>query len=391
MQDRPRLGIVSRLYPLPYRPESGTFNREQFKRLARRYDVSLLVPVPFHEWVRHRKHLGPERRDGIELRYAGWAFPPKVARATYAACFGFSLLPSLRWLVKRSSDCIVVSWAYPDAVGVIAAMRLLGEYRPILIKAHGGDLNVHASAAHQAAQTRWAARQSAAVICGSDALAQQAKKLGIPAEKTRVIRNGLDHALFSPLDKVAARERVGLGKEREIVLFVGNVIEAKGIHDLREAFTKVAARRPSVDLVVVGDGPEKARLRRAFARASLEQRVQIVGRVPHAELCAWYNAADVVCLPSHREGLPNVLREATACGTPFVATRVGGVPEITMEENGILVKPHDPHSLGQALENALDRRWDPDLIARTSPAASWEDNASAMAREIERASAQERR
>jgi hypothetical protein len=93
MQDRARIAIISRLYPRPYRPHIAAFNQQQFRLLAQRYAVSLLVPVPLHEWVRHRAELGRARVDGMDIQYAGWVFPPKLGRTLYPACFGLSLLP----------------------------------------------------------------------------------------------------------------------------------------------------------------------------------------------------------------------------------------------------------------------------------------------------------
>src|SRR5687768_14401834 len=181
MQDKPRIAIISRLYPRPDRPHVGVFNRVQFQGLSQRYRISLLVPVPLHEWLLDRKRLAPHRDGEIDVRYVGWVFPPKVGRLLYPACFGLSLLPELSRLRALEPECLLVSWGYPDAVGAAALNRAVG--LPLIIKAHGSDLNVHAAHPLHAAQLRWAARSAAAVVCVSDALRQRAIALGVPADK----------------------------------------------------------------------------------------------------------------------------------------------------------------------------------------------------------------
>ncbi len=91
-------------------------------------------------------------------------------------------------------------------------------------------------------------------------------------------------------------------------------------------------------------------------------------------------AADVVCLPSWNEGLPNVIREAHTCGRPVVATRVGGIPEaVHSPELGILVPPRQPEALAEAVARQLERPpVDPDALARLASVPTWEESAKAL-------------
>src|SRR5262245_45146965 len=110
------VAVISRLYPTPYKPRLGAFNEQQFRRLAERYRVSVLVPVPWHEWLQHARKLRPEQRGAIDVHYTGWFFPPKVLRTLYPAYFSLAMLPQLPWLRRLAPDCLLLSWAYPDAV-----------------------------------------------------------------------------------------------------------------------------------------------------------------------------------------------------------------------------------------------------------------------------------
>jgi glycosyltransferase involved in cell wall biosynthesis len=381
-----RLAIISRLYPTPYRPHSASFNRQQFQRLARRYRVSLLVPIPWNEWLRHRGALIGERDDdGLELRYAGWLFPPKLGRALYPLCFGLSMAPELGRLRCSAPACLLVSWAYPDAVGAVLLARVLGV--PLVIKAHGSDLNSHARPALNALQLRWAARHAAALICVSHALGARAVELGVAADKIRVIHNGVDVERFRPIERGAARAISGrpVNAGGELLLFVGNLLAAKGVRELFAAFRSLAGERPELECVVIGEGPESEWLRTQSAAAGLSDRFALLGSVPHAELGPWFSSADLLCLPSYSEGLPNVVLEAMAAGIPVVATRVGGIPEAVGPEAGELCAPRDAEALTAALRRVLDRRFDRQALARLAQRFSWAANIEATSAVIDRA------
>ncbi len=133
-------------------------------------------------------------------------------------------------------------------------------------------------------------------------------------------------------------------------------------------------------LYLVGDGPLRHSLQRQATDRQLDTFVTFVGAQPHASLPDWYCAADLVVLPSRSEGSPNVLREARACGLPFVASRVGGIPEMCGPADR-LVAPNDPAALEQAVAAALRegrQKVDPERQDMT-----WDKSAAALLRLIE--------
>jgi glycosyltransferase involved in cell wall biosynthesis len=385
------LAIISRLYPTPYRPHTASFNRQQFQRLARRYRVNLLVPIPWNEWLPHRAELRGERDDdGLTLRYAGWLFPPKLGRALYPLCFALSMVPELGRLRRAAPACLLVSWAYPDAVGGVWLARVLRV--PLVIKAHGSDLNLHARPALNARQLRWAASHAAALICVSHALGARAVELGVPADKIRVIHNGVDVERFRPIERGAARAITGrpATTRGELLLFVGNLRTTKGVRELFAAFRSLAGERPELECVMIGEGPESEWLRAQSAAAGLLGRLTLLGSVPHAELGPWFSSADLLCLPSYHEGLPNVVLEAMAAGIPVVATQVGGIPEAVGPEAGELCAPRDADALTAALRRVLERRFDREALARLAQRFSWAANIEATSAVIDRAIASPR-
>jgi glycosyltransferase involved in cell wall biosynthesis len=124
-------------------------------------------------------------------------------------------------------------------------------------------------------------------------------------------------------------------------------------------------------LVIVGRGPEEERLRRLARELGLDARVRFEGVVPHEALAPWYAAADLFALATEREGWPNAVLESLACGTPAVATRVGGVPEILRNDRLGLMADRDDESFARALESALGRTWDRAEIARFAAGHTW--------------------
>src|SRR5581483_12280663 len=132
-------------------------------------------------------------------------------------------------------------------------------------------------------------------------------------------------------------------------------------------------------LVVVGGSGERDDQKRALvARADAlgcADRVRFVPRQAHDAMPLWFSAADVFAFASWREGFPNVVREALACGTPCVATALPGVPEAIGADGGIAVPPGDVAAFATALRQALGRRWDRSAIRRRAAAWRWDRNA----------------
>ncbi len=170
---------------------------------------------------------------------------------------------------------------------------------------------------------------------------------------------GVDHTLFHPGSRAAARRRLGLG-DGPRVLYVGRIQPLKGVDVAVEAFVQLSRRIPGVELDLVGGPsgsngePELDRLIRRVHEAALSARVRFRGTMPHRALADWYRAADVLHVPSRSESFGLVAAEAQACGVPVVAARVGGLPDVVQEgRSGLLVDGWDPSDHAAALETVL--------------------------------------
>ncbi len=147
-----------------------------------------------------------------------------------------------------------------------------------------------------------------------------------------LIRNGVAEAAFrfDPQARLRLRARLGLAEGAPLALFAGRLQADKGPMTALEAFAQAARRAPGLAFALVGEGPERARLRRRIAGLGLDAQVHLPGHVSRAELADWFSAADALILPTRRaEGLPLVVLEALACGLPVLTTPQGaGDPEL---------------------------------------------------------------
>jgi D-inositol-3-phosphate glycosyltransferase len=180
---------------------------------------------------------------------------------------------------------------------------------------------------------------------------------GADPQRVDVVHPGVNHRVFVPGGRSAARQQLGIGAEQRLVLFAGRLQPHKGPDIVIEALAQLPG---DVRLVVVG-GPSGAGLDHPEALADLALRLGVADRVSflppvaQAQLADWYAAADVVCVPSHSESFGLVALEAQACGTPVVAAAVGGLTTAVVDGvTGLLVNGHRPADYARALRTLLD-------------------------------------
>jgi glycosyltransferase involved in cell wall biosynthesis len=194
---------------------------------------------------------------------------------------------------------------------------------------------------------------------------------------TVVINMGVDRSVFRPEAGEGARSGLGWAADDRVALFAGNLIERKGVDVLVAAFGQLHSRGACDRLVIAGDGPLRDLLLVQASALGVEKAVGFLGAVDAATLARLMAAADVFVLPSRAEPLGVVLLEAMACGTPVVASRVGGIPEIVGEGCGQLVEPDDAAALAIGIEAVLSRGKDDYAEAVASAAAANDLNANA--------------
>ncbi|MGI9491693.1 MAG: glycosyltransferase, partial [Geminicoccaceae bacterium] len=240
--------------------------------------------------------------------------------------------------------------------------------RPVVVTARGTDLNLYPKRYPLVARMiKSTARKVDASITVCTALKEALVDLGADPKRVHVLRNGVDLSIFLPKDKT---DPATTGRRlRATLLSVGHLIERKG-HDL---VIKALSLLPDTELLIAGDGPERHHLERLAVSLGLDDRVRFLGVVRHQALADLYCSADLLVLASSREGWPNVLLEALACGTPVVATRNWGTPEIvSAPEAGCLVDQRTPEAIADAIKKTLAAMPDPAKTRAFAEAFSWD-------------------
>jgi glycosyltransferase involved in cell wall biosynthesis len=259
-------------------------------------------------------------------------------------------------------------FALPDGFAAAFLGRRFG--KPSIIHVRGTDIHtISQQSALLRFLTVWALRHADAIRAVSSDLAERTVKL-IDAGKRRsggtetvkklwVVPNGVDLNKFRLMERQEAKRQLGLDDDKRYLLYVGRLVAVKGLDLLLDAFAQLVQNQRDVELVLVGDGAERHALAQRATTLGIRDKVNFVGAQPHERIVLWMNAGDVFCLPSHKEGLPTVLLESLACGTPVVATSVGGIPEVVADgQVGRLVHSRDPREMAACIEEVLETPWD---------------------------------
>jgi glycosyltransferase involved in cell wall biosynthesis len=340
--------FVSNLFPNANEPARGVFNLHQIRHLAALCDVRVVAPIA---WLPFRPPFpAAEEIAGLHVEHPKQFYLPKIGRPLNAWLYARSVAPLLRRL--RPFDIIFVNWACPDACGIAQ----LGY--PFVVSISGSDANVGLTFRIRRRQILAMLRAARAVTTRSRALKELLVSHGADAGKIHVLYNGVDREIFTPA-RLASAPRL---------VYIGRLSPEKGVADLLAATAQLHEPPP---VVIIGDGPQRAALQRQYPATFL-------GAKHNHEIAPLLRANDIVCLPSHMEGVPNAALEAFACGLPVVGSRVGGIPEIITPQTGILTEPGNPAALAAALREALNRRWNRDEILAHAAKFDWTANARAL-------------
>jgi glycosyltransferase involved in cell wall biosynthesis len=350
-----KLLLVTSVFPSPLQPNLGAFNREMVRALAGHHQVKVIAPVAWPIAVRARREGlawdAARLVDDIEVRHPTYYYPPKVLRARYGAFLWWSIRRTVDDVLREFvPDVVVGYWSHPDGQSAVQVARRLGV--PAVVMVGGTDVLVLGQQRSRGRAIRRVLEDADAIVAVSQDLKRAVRTLGLPANKIHVIYRGIDAQRFKPGDRHAARQRLGIEPGRRTLLWVGHMTPVKGLDVLVDACA-AAADRVDFHLYLVGHGSIAGDLQRRCAELGIATRVTLVGYVPHADLPDWYRAANLTVLPSRSEGIPNVLLESIGCGTPFVASRVGGIPEIADPLVDRLVAPAERDALSNAIVHSL--------------------------------------
>lgn len=372
-----RIALVTPMVPVPHDPTRGRYIHETARALSKLAVVRVFFmqprypPIPGlapRSFLDGRVSAG-HKLDGIDMETFSYPAIPGLSRLLNGVVASQALTPRLR---RFDADLVLAYWLYPDGYAAQRSAARLG--LPCIIGARGSDIHVRSGISRTL--TRRAVARADALLTVSQAMRRTAiAEYGAAPGRSHAIVNGYNGTVFRAQPQAAARAELGIDPGVRLILYVGRFVASKGMHELLEAFGRLQSRDPSLRLALVGDGVMRDELAQTIATTGMTERIFLPGGGEPEDVARWMAAANVLTLPSWSEGYPNVVVEAIACGRPVVATDVGGTREIITADTGLLIPPRDALALERALDSALQRDWDYQLIA-DAMRRSWADVAA---------------
>lgn len=375
--------FVSNLFPDRSQPYRGLDNATVLHHLARDFEIRAIALRPSLPFM-GRLSVAREADTEFEPVFARVPYLPKVGSLVNHRLAAGALRRPLHELRRRFPfEVVLGSWIYPDCCAL--AILAKEEGFPFVAIAQGSDVHQYLrNPVRRRVIQQWLPLASG-VITRSAELARLLAEGGILRERLHPVYNGIDFETFRTGSRSEARQALGLPKDAPIILFVGNLLPIKNPLLLVEAHASLCRdekRFQSAHLVMVGGGPLDRTIRQNADALGFGTQVQLAGRCRAEEVARFMQAADVLCLPSQNEGVPNVILEAFACGLRVVASRVGGIPEVHPGDGfGKLTPAGDAAVLRAALSEVLAGSFDREAIHFHARQFSWERAASAY-REI---------
>lgn len=359
--------MISHLFPKASDRRHGIFALKRAEQLrAAGHNIVVVSPVPYipqllthvQRWLRYRSQTAPIDVSGFEVHRPAYVRPPGVWYIGYEGrAMWWSMKSTIRRLAKNKRFDLVLAEDFRSDVGAgCMAADFLGI--SCVGVAIGGDLNTDVHTSRRAFKTITSSLlRCQVIICESEALCLRVKDLTEGRREGFCIIRGADLERFRPAkaeQHKALRAEFGWPDKSIVVLYTGYIKREKGIFELVDAFDKIAEANPSVRLVVVGDGHSRREFEARVAQSPFNKRIELRGHVDHDQINNYYQASDLLSLPSYMEGLPNTVVEGIASGLPILATRVGGIPQAAPNGRvGLLVPPKDDSTLAEAMERLI--------------------------------------
>lgn len=375
-----KIAIISHLFPTPRNCSRGVYVYEQIRSYPDIINASVFHPVsltpPKHVFL---NSAGAVRDWAIDICHQLREKSPSVQRIPYPAppkglieflepfIIAIAIVFPI-YFSKRRKDIHIIHahFLFPDGVVGSFLTKLLG--KKLVITIHGSDINQIRSKSKTVQKLGVFALKSAnKIIAVSSDLKTKIMSLGIDSDQIEVIPNGVD------LEKFHFKRSNGIKSLVKQLLFIGYLRNIKGVDILIEAIALVKKNgTDGFKLIIVGEGPLQNDLLSQASDLGIGDCIEFIGAVPHATIPQLLKSSDLLIIASRNEGWPTIINEAFSCGTPVVATRVGGIPEAIPDERlGLLAEKENPVDLAEKISLALDKEWDIAYLRDRAIQYSW--------------------
>lgn len=379
---KPRLLFVSNLFPDAASPYRGLDNATVLHHLASTYDIRVLSPRPWLPLISPKFPRAPRPIDiPFKPLYIRTPYLPKIGGLANHHLMAKALRGPMATLHRSFPwDHALGSWLFPDACALHQTHTAIAPRTPFTLIAQGSDVHAYLQSPPRRRAILHTLNAAQATITRSRSLAETLAAAGADPQKLHPITNGIDTRLFHYAGRAAARVELNLKIDDSLLLFVGNLLPVKDPIQLVKNFTHLLPRLPHhrLRLILIGQGPLQKALTTLIHASSLQDRIQLTGPLPAEAVARYMRAADLLCMTSLNEGLPNVVLEAQACGLPILSTHVGGLNEVVDQPwKGTLTPLHDPAAWVDAACHLIDSPTEGTPIATLGATRTWAATAAA--------------
>jgi phosphatidyl-myo-inositol dimannoside synthase len=371
-----RIGVLTHNYPRFPGDFVGGFIESSCRELARQgHQVTAIAPYdpafnrPLSETVGsgrvdlrlyryvwppqlHRVGYGRSMRSDLALRFDGYVLSPAMIVS--------GIITTLRWAQRATPDVLHAHWVLPNGFIGAVVSRLTGI--PLVVSVPGSDAQIARANALFGAMARAAFQRAGLITANSADLRDAVVSVGADPAKFDMIVYGTDPDRLHPNQTGVneLRQSLGLTSERTMVLAVGRMVPKKGFDVLLRALAEPALRSRPIVAVLVGEGDEWAKWQGLGKSLGLDDRVRWVGSVPFDRISVYYNAADILAMPSVTDpvdGLNVCVLDAMSCAKPVVGSSVAGNPLAIVDGvTGTIVPERSSSALATALAALADDR-----------------------------------
>lgn len=378
-----KLVFLSNLFPDTKESYRGLDNATVLHHLSKECEIRVIAPRPRLPWQPTVERQCREKDASFRPVYPQYSYVPKIGSLFNDHLFANAIRKPLIDL-KRKFDfqAILVAWTFPDACAI--ARLAPGLNVPFVTIVQGSDAHMYLQMPMRRKKIVAALRQASSSITRSAKLADLLREAGVPKEKLFPVYNGVDLETFRPGNKQITRRELGL-KDIPTILFVGNFLPVKNPFLLIRAHAQLCQQYKPCQLVMIGGGPLEAASRQLAQTTAYAEHVVFAGRKDASQVAEYMRAADLLCLTSENEGVPNVVLEAFAAGVPVVSTDVGGISEVLNKPFlGKLVPRGDQDAMANALATQLAQQSQAGKIRERGEWFSWERAAGEYLRLLRR-------
>jgi len=379
---------ITTQFPNGTENKNGMFIYRTVRELSKYYSITVIVLHPvipplipmftnlryaikiYKEWKLRfpPKPKKPEGIKNVNIIYSKFLRPPRIKDNFWEGWFAYiSIKKKIKKLNTKNDTILHATWLFPEGQ---AAYILNKKFKiPYVVTLMGSDVNYLDTNTRKYLQAINIFKTASMVTSVSQALFNTCieKKLPLDNRKISLTHTIYETEKFIILDKIKIRDKLKINQNKKVIFFAGALRKLKNVDILTKSIAKLKKFFPNIMLYIAGNGFEEGNIKKLISEFNLENNVIFLGNLKPDKLIDYYNAADVFCLPSKNEGLPNVIIEALLCGVPVVASKVGEIPFIINEQNknGFIVEPNSVESLVDKLSQALKKNWDRESLRKS--------------------------